>query len=88
MVRTRTGCIFGEFVMLKSLTKVGNSHAILLDKVIMDLLGIDANGKINLTVNGGSLVITPVEPAADNAKFEAAAERAEKKFDKLLTRLA
>lgn len=88
MVRTRTGCIFGEFVMLKSLTKVGNSHAILLDKVIMDLLGIDANGKINLTVNGGSLVITPVEPAADNAKFEAAAERAEKKFDKLLTRLS
>ena len=74
--------------MLKSLTKVGNSHAILLDKVIMDLLGIDANGKINLTVNGGSLVITPVEPAADNAKFEAAAERAEKKFDKLLTRLS
>ena len=74
--------------MLKSLTRVGNSHAILLDKVIMDLLGIDASSKINLTVNGGSLVITPVEPAADNAKFEAAAERAEKKFDKLLTRLS
>ena len=74
--------------MLKSLTKVGNSHAILLDKVIMDLLGIDANGKINLMVDGGSLVITPVEPAVDNAKFEAAAERAEKKFDKLLTRLS
>ena len=74
--------------MLKSLTKVGNSHAILLDKVIMDLLGIDADSRVNLTVDGGSLVITPVEPVADNAKFEAAAERAEKKFDKLLTRLA
>ncbi|MCK4623958.1 MAG: AbrB/MazE/SpoVT family DNA-binding domain-containing protein [Phycisphaerae bacterium] len=74
--------------MLKSLTKVGNSHAILLDKVIMDLLGIDAGSRVNLTVDGGSLVITPVEPAADNAKFKAASERAEKKFDKLLTRLA
>ena len=74
--------------MLKSLTKVGNSHAILLDKVIMDLLGIDADSRVNLTVDGGSLVITPVDPVADNAKFEAATERAEKKFDKLLTRLA
>ncbi len=74
--------------MLKSLTKVGNSHAILLDKVILDLLGINADSRVNLTVDGGSLVITPVEPTVDNAKFEAAAERAEKKFDKLLTRLA
>ena len=73
--------------MLKPLTKVGNSHAILLDKVIMDLLGIDADSRVNLTVDGGSLVITPVEPAADNAKFEAAAKRAEKKFNNLLTQV-
>ncbi len=74
--------------MLKSLIKVGNSNAILLDRTIMDLIGIEANGRVNLTVNGDSLVITPVNPTVDSEKFEAAAERAEKKFDKLLTRLA
>ncbi len=41
--------------MLKSLTRVGNSHAIVLDKVILDLLGIGANSRVNLAVNGDSL---------------------------------
>jgi antitoxin component of MazEF toxin-antitoxin module len=74
--------------MVKSLTKVGNSHAILLDRAIMDLLGLDEKSRVTLTVSGGSLIVTPVEPVADQEKFEAAAERAEKKFANLLKQLA
>ena len=74
--------------MLQLLTKVGNSNAILLDQTIMSLIGLDEKSQVDLTVRGGSLVITPVNPTIDPQKFEAATERAMKKYDKLLTRLA
>ena len=74
--------------MVKSLTKVGNSHAIVLDRTIMNLLGLDERSQVDLVVHGSSLIVTPVRPTADRQRFEAAAERAEKKFSNLLSRLA
>ena len=74
--------------MVKTVTKVGNSHAILLDQTIMKLLGLNEKSCVSLTVQGDSLIVTPVHPTADKDAFEAAADRAERKFAGLLTRLA
>ena len=41
--------------MIKQLRKVGNSTALLLDKPILELLGIKDRGKVQLTVTNGSL---------------------------------
>ncbi|MCA9113255.1 MAG: hypothetical protein KDA52_25100 [Planctomycetaceae bacterium] len=48
--------------MIKQLRKVGNSNAIILDKPILELLGIEENAEVQLTVQNGTLIITPTNP--------------------------
>ena len=60
--------------MIKQLRKVGNSNALILDKPILELLGIEESGEVQLTIERGSLVITPVNPRPVD----------EERFDKLL----
>lgn len=75
--------------MIKQLRKVGNSTALLLDKPILELLGIKEQDSVQLTVSGGSLIITPMQPAAVKPnEFEACVERIMKRRRKLLKRLS
>jgi antitoxin component of MazEF toxin-antitoxin module len=75
--------------MIKQLRKVGNSTALLLDKPILELLGIKERGKVQLTVTNGSLVVTPVEPIAPtDESFEECVDRVMKRRHKLLKRLS
>jgi len=75
--------------MIKQLSKVGNSNALLLDRAIMELLGLDESGEVQLTVEGGSLVVTPVNPRpVDPERFEACLERVVADRREILRRLA
>jgi len=50
--------------MLKKLTKYGNSHALILDKAILDLLNMQEGDLLKIKTDGTSLIITPVsEPS-------------------------
>jgi len=42
----------------KALVKVGNSYAIVLDRTLMDLVGISPEVPVHLQVNGQTLTIT------------------------------
>jgi antitoxin component of MazEF toxin-antitoxin module len=46
--------------MIRTLQKHGNSHALVIEKALMDQLGIDACTPVQLTVTGRTLTITPV----------------------------
>jgi len=48
--------------MIKQLRKVGNSNALILDKPILELLGLDEDGQVQLTIQDGSLIVTPAWP--------------------------
>lgn len=48
--------------MIKQLRKVGNSNALLLDKPILELLGIGEESHVQLTIQDGVLIIAPVNP--------------------------
>ena len=62
--------------MIKNLRKVGNSNALLLDKAILELLGLDENGEVQLTIDNGSLIVTPANPHPVNkARFAACLDR-------------
>jgi antitoxin component of MazEF toxin-antitoxin module len=75
--------------MIKQLRKVGNSTALLLDKPILELLGISDRDQVQLTVTNGSLVVTPVQPhAVDESRFEECVGRVMKRRRKLLDRLS
>ncbi len=48
--------------MIKQLRKVGNSNALILDKPILELLGLAEDGQVQLTIQDGSLIVTPTRP--------------------------
>lgn len=75
--------------MIKQLRKVGNSNALILDRAILELVGLEENGKVELTVHDGSLIVTPAEPrAVDRTRFEASLSRVVKARRSALRQLA
>jgi antitoxin component of MazEF toxin-antitoxin module len=75
--------------VIKKLKKVGNSNAVIIDKAIMELVGLEENGEVQITVHDGSVVLTPAHPrTVDQARFEAALERVVTERREVLRRLA
>jgi antitoxin MazE len=54
--------------MIKQLRKVGNSNALILDKPILELLGLEENGQVQLTIQDGNLIVSPARPKLVNAE--------------------
>ena len=48
--------------MIKRLRKVGNSNALILDKPILELLGLEEGGEVQLTIQDGNLIVSPARP--------------------------
>lgn len=62
--------------MIKTITKVGNSHGIILDATLMDLAHLRAGDKVNIEVHaGGTLTIAPMERAVISPNRAAAAAK-------------
>jgi antitoxin component of MazEF toxin-antitoxin module len=75
--------------MIKQLRKVGNSNALILDKPILELLGLADDGRVQLTIRDGSLIVTPTDPrAVDPRTFDAKLESVIRKRRAVLKRLA
>ena len=75
--------------MVKTIRKVGNSNALLLDKPILELLGLKVGGKVKLTVTNGSLVVTPVSAKhVDAEELQACLNRVVDEWGDVLERLA
>ena len=80
--------------MLKNLTKVGSSHALILSKEILALMGIEEGGQIEMQVLGDTVVLSPprqtnaAEPAASNLEMALAYAKVKSSRDSLFRRLA
>ena len=75
--------------MIKQLKKVGNSNAVILDKAIMELVGLEENDELQLSVHHGSIILTPTDPKqVDMIRFEACLNRVVTKRRDVLRRLA
>jgi len=75
--------------MIKQLRRVGNSNALILDRAIMDLIGLEENGEVQLTVHNGSLVLTPANPKQISPEqFERTMSRVVSRRRSALRRLA
>jgi len=46
--------------MIKRLQAIGNSSGLIIDKPILDLLGINADLELEMATDGKRLIITPV----------------------------
>jgi len=75
--------------MIKQLRKVGNSNALILDKPILELLGLEEDGQVQLTIQDGHLIVAPANPKlVDNEVIQQKLDYVIKKRQKVLRRLA
>lgn len=74
--------------MIKKLQKHGNSQALVIDKPIMEALGIDADSPLQVTVSGNSLVITPVNVGLGRERVSEALDKLRPRYREMLERLA
>jgi antitoxin component of MazEF toxin-antitoxin module len=61
--------------MIKRLQTIGNSSGLIIDKPILDLLGITADTELDVSTDGERLIVTPVRPKADRKRKLAAAQK-------------
>jgi antitoxin component of MazEF toxin-antitoxin module len=74
--------------MIKKLVSHGNSAALVIDKPIMDLLNVDMNTPLEVSTDGKSLIISPVESVKREKKFRAALEKVNRNHGSVLKKLA
>lgn len=74
--------------MVKKLTRTGNSLALVLDKPLLEQLGIDETTELEVSSNGDVLVVTPVRDRARERKFRKAVEKVNRKYAGLFKRLS
>jgi antitoxin component of MazEF toxin-antitoxin module len=74
--------------MIKKLTRTGNSVALVLDKPLLEQLGLDENAEVELSTNGQVLVVTPKRSAARERKFREAVAEINEKYAGLFRRLS
>ena len=74
--------------MIKTLTKHGNSYAIVIDKPILELLQATPETPFEIISDGRSLILTPVRSAEEEEKFEDALAMVHKRFGNAMKKLA
>jgi antitoxin component of MazEF toxin-antitoxin module len=74
--------------MIKTLTKHGNSLALVIDKPILELLRIDPDQPLEITTDGHSLTIRPVADPQRTDRFDKALKQVNRKHAKALKKLA
>ena len=74
--------------MIKKLCKHGNSLALVIDRPILELLGIDEETSLEISTDGESLVIAPVRDEQRRKRFEEALASSNERYGGALKRLA
>jgi len=76
-------------MMIKTITKIGNSPGIVFDAVLLDLTQLKVGDRVNVEVHdGGTITLTPVHPVISPAKAGRLAKRLIRKNRELFRRLS
>ena len=74
--------------MLKTLTRHGNSAALIIERPILELLNANADTLFDITTDGTALILTPVRDEGQLAATRASIERIGKRYKKTFEELA
>jgi len=74
--------------MIKKLTRTGNSVALVLDKPLLEELGLDENSEVEVSTNGQVIVLTPKRDPGRERKFRKSMEKINRKYAGLFRRLS
>jgi antitoxin MazE len=74
--------------MNKTLTRHGNSLALVIDKPILEQMGIDETTPLTLAFNGRCLIVTRAASTARRNKVRSAIDKIHHEFGNAMKRLA
>ncbi len=75
--------------MIKTITKIGNSHGIIFDAAIMDLAHLKVGDEVNLEIHaGGTLTLTPIHPQPTREEVSAVIQKTMKDYARTMKKLA
>lgn len=74
--------------MIKRLQRHGNSAALIIEKPVMQALGITEETPLQVTVNGNALVITPANVGVGPERMKPIIKEIRKRYGPMLKRLA
>jgi antitoxin component of MazEF toxin-antitoxin module len=74
--------------MIKKLTRTGNSVALVLDKPLLEALGLDENSEVEISTNGQVLVMTPKPNLARQKKLKRILDELDEEYGGVFKRLA
>ncbi len=74
--------------MIKTLTKHGNSLALVIEKPILELLGADVDTPFDVTTDGQVLILSPIKDAGRSEAFKAALDKVNTRYPRALKKLA
>ena len=74
--------------MIMTLTKHGNSLALVIAQSIWDQIGADADTRVEISTDGKALILTPVRDSRRGESFKAALNDVNARYPKALKKLA
>lgn len=74
--------------MIKNLVKHGNSWAVIIDRPILDLLKLDPGSQVELTTDGTSIWISPVQRDDRDSKVRNACAKVDARHARAFRKLA
>lgn len=74
--------------MIKTLTKHGNSYALVIEKPILEILRVSPETPFEVVTDGQCLVLSPVRDKDDEKRFRNALDMVHKRFGRAMKRLA
>ena len=75
-------------MIIKKLTRQGNSAALIIDRTLIDLLDIDQDTDLKLTVQGRQLIVEPLSDEERAARFKKVLTRTGEQNAELFRRLS
>lgn len=74
--------------MIKKLTKLGNSHALVIEKAILKLLKISPKTFLEVSTDGEVLIVSPIRDEKRQKRFEHALQKTNRRYGRMLKRLS
>lgn len=74
--------------MIKTLTRHGNSNALVIEKPIMEALGVKEDTPLQITISGQSLIITKADVGIGPEKVQEHTRKIRRRYGGMLKRLA
>lgn len=75
--------------MIKTITRVGNSHALIIDRTLMDLAHLRPGAEVNVTVREeGTIIIEPIRKTVNPDTAKSVTRRLVRSNDELFRRLS